>query len=229
MSTIDLVIFDCDGVLVDSEIVAARVEAEMLSAAGFDIAPEELARRYSGLTFQDILLKIEKEAETLFEASLIDRAEAEVDKRLLAEVKPIEGVAQAVEALTVKSCVCSNSSSKRIDAMLRKTDLAPYFEGRIFSALETPSRRPKPAPDVFEHAAAALKARPERTFVVEDSVHGVAGALKAGMRVVGFTGASHTHPGHADMLTEAGAETVIHRMADLGSVVDALSRWSERA
>lgn len=227
MSTIDLVIFDCDGVLVDSEIVAARVEAGMLSSAGFDITPEELARRYSGLTFKDILMAIEEEAEMLFEASLIDRAEAEVDKRLRAEVKPIEGAARAVAAINGEKCVCSNSSRERVETMLRKTGLARQFDGRIFSSLETPSQRPKPAPDVFEHAAAVLKARPERTIVVEDSVHGVSAALKAGMRVVGFTGASHTHPGHADLLTEAGAETVVHRMADLGIVIDALARWSE--
>jgi beta-phosphoglucomutase-like phosphatase (HAD superfamily) len=79
---------------------------------------------------------------------------------------------------------------------------------------------------VFLHAAKALGADPANTFVIEDSVHGIAGAKAAGMRVIGFTGASHSYPGHADVLTEAGAETVIRRWADFGGVVAALSEWS---
>ena len=80
---------------------------------------------------------------------------------------------------------------------------------------------------MFLHAAEAMDASPARTIVVEDSVHGIAGARAAGMRVVGFTGASHSYPGHADVLTEAGAETVIHRLADLKPVLEALAAWSE--
>ena len=113
--------------------------------------------------------------------------------------------------------------------MLARTRLLPFFDGAIFSSLDTPSARPKPAPDVFLHAAETMKADPRRTFVIEDSVHGIAGAKAAGMRVIGFTGASHSHPGHADLLTEAGAETVIRRWADFGAVLAALSQWSEDA
>lgn len=225
----DLVIFDCDGVLIDSEIVAARVEAELLTAAGFEIAPEDLAARYSGLTFRDILMTIEREAEMLFQASMIEEAEAMVDKRLRAEARAIEGAAQAVLSVAGPRCICSNSSAQRIEAMLQKTRLAPLFEGHVFSALETESRKPKPAPDVFLYAARKMDARPEASFVIEDSVHGVTGARAAGMRVIGFTGASHTHPGHADLLTEAGAETVIARWADFPAVLAALSEWSENA
>lgn len=223
----DLVIFDCDGVLVDSEIVAARVEAELLRHAGHEITPEELSERYSGLTFRDILMSIEKEAQMLFQASLLEHAETKVDERLRKEVKAIPGVAQAVAALKVKKCVCSNSSDERIAAMLQKTGLAPLFEGVIFSSLETPTKKPKPAPDVFLYAAEKMNAAPARTFVIEDSGHGIAGARAAGMRVIGFTGASHSHPSHADMLMEAGAETTINRMADLNAVISALSEWSE--
>jgi HAD superfamily hydrolase (TIGR01509 family) len=225
----DLVIFDCDGVLVDSEIVAARVEAELLTAAGFEITPEELAARYSGLTFRDIMLAIEHEAEMLFQASMIEEAEAMVDKRLAREVRPIEGAAQAVLSVSGPKCICSNSSAHRIEAMLQRTGLARFFGDNIFSALDTESRKPKPAPDVFLHAARKMEARPEATFVIEDSIHGITGAKAAGMRVIGFTGASHTHPGHADLLTEAGAETVIARWADFPAVLAALSEWSEDA
>lgn len=227
MSQPNLVIFDCDGVLVDSEILAARVEAEVLTAAGFEISAEELAETYAGLTFKDILMRVEEISNIPFQISLLDRAEELVDRRLRAEVRAIEGVHEAVAAVPVPFCICSNSRSERIDFMLEKVRLLPLFSGRIFSAMETPTGKPKPAPDVFLHAARTLGADPSRCFVIEDSVHGVAGAQAAGMRVIGFTGASHSYPGHADALTEAGAETVIRRWPELKSVLAALSDWSE--
>jgi HAD superfamily hydrolase (TIGR01509 family) len=227
MTAFDLVIFDCDGVLVDSEVIAARVEAELLAAAGYEISAEDLAERYAGLTFTDILLSIEKQAAIPFQASLIDQAEVLVDKRLANEVRAIEGAQAAVASVKVPRCVCSNSTDHRLEAMLERTRLKPFFEGRIFSSRSVPSGRPKPAPDVFLHAAKTMGADPARTLVVEDSVPGVHGARAAGMRVVGFTGASSTFPGHADALTEAGAETVIRRWADFPGVVAALSEWSD--
>lgn len=229
MNQPDLVIFDCDGVLVDSEIIAARIEAELLTQAGFEITAEEIAESYAGLTFKDILLKIEEKAAIPLQATLIDQAEDLVDRRLKTDVRAIEGVHEAVAAVTVPRCICSNSRSERIEVMLERTRVLPLFKGRIFSALETPSGKPKPSPDVFLHAANTYGANPANTFVIEDSVHGIAGAVSAGMRVIGFTGGAHSYPGHADMLTEAGAETVIRRWADLRGVLDALSQWSEHA
>ncbi len=221
----DLIIFDCDGVLVDSEIVAARVEAELVSAAGYEITAEEISEAYAGLTFKDMLIRIEEKAAIPFQVSLIDQAEDLIDRRLAAEVRAIEGVHEAAASVAGHKCICSNSRTGRIELMLEKTRLMPYFAGRIFSSLETPTGKPKPAPDVFLHAAATLDADPANTFVIEDSVHGIAGAKAAGMRVIGFTGAAHSYPGHADALTEAGAETVIRRWADFPAVVAALSDW----
>jgi HAD superfamily hydrolase (TIGR01509 family) len=222
----DLIIFDCDGVLVDSEVIAARVEAEMITDAGFAISAEEMMERYAGLTTRDILVRIEAEAQVPFQASLIDRIKVELDRRLAREVKAIDGAALAVSAVRTPYCICSNSRLERIELMLGRTGLLPLFEGRIHSAQEIPSKRSKPAPDVFLHGAAAMSVEPAKCFVIEDSVHGVHGARAAGMRVIGFTGASHTWPGHADALTEAGAETVINRWSDFAAVVSALSEWS---
>jgi HAD superfamily hydrolase (TIGR01509 family) len=227
MTQIDLVIFDCDGVLVDSEIIAARVEAELLTEAGYPISAEELAETYAGLTFRDILLRVEEKAQIPLQSSLIDRAEKINDHRLATEVLAIDGVHEAVAALAVPRCICSNSSGHRLDAMLTRTRLKPFFDGRIFSAKETPTRRTKPAPDVFLHAAQTLGSNPGKTFVIEDSVHGIHGAKAAGMRVIGFTGASHSYPGHADALTDAGAETVIRRWAEFKGTLAALSEWSD--
>ncbi len=223
----DLVIFDCDGVLVDSEIIAARVDAELITKAGFPIEPEELSERYAGLTFRNILLEIEKEASIPLQASLIDDEQRMLDKRLAREVKAIDGAREAVALTPYKRCVCSNSSKARLEIMLTKTGILPLFGGDIFSAIDTPNVRPKPTPDIYLHAAKAMQAEPPKTFVIEDSVHGVNGARAAGMRVIGFTGAAHSWPGHADALTEAGAETVIRRLADLQGVIAALAEWSD--
>ncbi|RAZ92826.1 HAD family hydrolase [Mesorhizobium hawassense] len=225
----DLVIFDCDGVLVDSEIVAARIEAELLTAAGFEISAEELSETYAGLTFKDIMLRVEEKSQIPFQASLIDRAEELVDRKLRADVRIIDGAREAVAAVTAPRAVCSNSRTERVEFMLEKVRLLPFFAGRIFSGLDIPSKKPKPAPDVFLYAAERLGANPKDTFVIEDSVHGIAGARAAGMRVIGFTGAGHSYPGHADALTEAGAETVIRRWAELNGTIAALSEWSEDA
>ena len=225
----DLVIFDCDGVLVDSEIIAARVEAELLTSAGFEISAEELAETYAGLTFKDIMLRVEEKSQIPFQASLIDRAEELVDRKLRADVRIIDGAREAVAAVTAPRAVCSNSRTARVEFMLEKVRLLPFFAGRIFSGLDIPSKKTKPAPDVFLYAAEKLGANPKNTFVIEDSVHGIAGARAAGMRVIGFTGAGHSYPGHADALTEAGAETVIRRWAELSSTIAALSEWSEDA
>ncbi|RUU53290.1 HAD family phosphatase [Mesorhizobium sp. M2C.T.Ca.TU.002.02.1.1] len=225
----DLVIFDCDGVLVDSEIVAARVEAELLTSAGFEISAEEIFETYAGLTFKDIMLRLEEKSEIPFQASLIDRAEELVDRKLRSDVRIIDGAREAVAAVTAPRAVCSNSRTERVEFMLEKVRLLPFFAGRIFSGLDIPSKKTKPAPDVFLYAAEKLGANPKNTFVIEDSVHGIAGARAAGMRVIGFTGAGHSYPGHADALTEAGAETVIRRWAELNSTIAALSEWSEDA
>jgi len=225
----ELIIFDCDGVLVDSEIIAARIEADLLTAAGYPISGEELSQAYAGLTFKDILLKVEEKSQIPFQASLIDQAEVLVDRRLASEVRAIEGAAAAVAATRTKRCICSNSRTERLDAMLVRTGLKRFFEGRVFSALETPTGKPKPAPDVFLFAAEAMGADPALTFVIEDSVHGIAAAKAAGMRVIGFTGAAHSYPGHADHLTEAGAETVIRRWSEFVPTLAALAAWSEIA
>ena len=225
----DLVIFDCDGVLVDSEIIAARIEAELLTSAGYEITPEELAETYAGLTFKDIMMRVEEKSAIPFQASLIDRAEALVDRKLRSDVRAIDGVREAVASVTVPRAVCSNSRTERVEFMLEKVGLLAFFAGRIFSGLDIPSKKTKPAPDVFLFAAEKLGANPRNSFVIEDSVHGVAGARAAGMRVIGFTGAGHSYPGHADALTEAGAETVIRRWAELKSVIAALSEWSADA
>lgn len=220
----DLIIFDCDGVLVDSEIVAARNEAGLLSDAGYPVTTEDIVERFAGLTFPDILREVEREAGIPLQASLIEKSEKLVDERLAREVKPIPGAAQALTGTPTPVCVCSNSSMARLDITLGRTGLKPLVEGRVYSASDLGLKN-KPAPDVFLHAATAHGADPARTFVIEDSVPGVTAARAAGMRVIGFTGGSHSYPTHADRLIEAGAETVVTRLSEIHALIGALAEF----
>jgi HAD superfamily hydrolase (TIGR01509 family) len=225
MSSFDLIIFDCDGVLVDSEIIAAQVESRLLTEAGYPISVEEMGERFSGMTWKNILLAIEQEASIPLSATLIDKSEKLLDERLARDVKIIEGVRFALSKLTTQTCICSNSSRQRLDMMLTKVGLKPYFDPHIYSAKDLGPDRVKPKPDIFLHGVKQFGVSASRTVVIEDSVHGVHGAVAAGCRVIGFTGASHTYPSHADRLTDAGAETVIARMSDLPATIEALAEW----
>lgn len=227
MTPIELVIFDCDGVLIDSEIIAAEVEAQLLSRNGYRIEPQEISERYSGLPWKAILMEIEASAGIPFSASLIDEAERLVDERLAREVRMIDGADEAVRAIRQPKCICSNSSGERLRLSLGHVGLYEAFTPNVFSALEVGTKKGKPAPDVFLFAAKAMGADPAGSVVIEDSVHGVTGARAAGMRVIGFTGASHTYSSHADRLIEAGAETVINRMRDLPATIEAFEVWSD--
>lgn len=224
MSSPDLIIFDCDGVLVDTETIAARSEAQLLTEAGYPVTAEDMMERYAGMTFTDILKEVEREAGIPLQASLIEKSERLLDQRLAREAKSVPGAAQALADAHVPTCVCSNSSEGRLDITLTRSGLKPLVEGRVYSASQL-GLKSKPAPDVFLHAAEARGAKPANTFVIEDSVPGVTAAKAAGMRVIGFTGGSHSYPAHADRLIEAGAETVISRLADLHPLIEAMAEF----
>jgi HAD superfamily hydrolase (TIGR01509 family) len=169
----DLVIFDCDGTLVDSELIAARVDTELLAEAGVEIEVEDFVQRYAGLTFTETVLKIEEEFKVPLQASIIDRSKHILDRRLSAEVQQIEGARSAVLGVKGKRCVCSNSAPERLEGMLGHTGLLPLFNGNVFSARALSSHKPKPAPDIFLYAAEKMDADPANSFAIEDSVHGI--------------------------------------------------------
>ena len=123
------------------------------------------------------------------------------------------------------TCVCSNSSMERLAISLKKTRLWDRFMPHVYSATEVGDHQPKPAPNVYRYAMAEFGADPRDTVVLEDSVFGISAAKAAGARVIGFTGGAHTWPTHADVLTDAGAETVINRLADLPATAEALLAW----
>lgn len=221
---LSLIIFDCDGVLVDSEIVAAEIEAEKFAELGLELSAGEIAERFAGLTLARIVEILTEETGVRFPDNFVDTIERESDRRL-AKVATIPGVHEMLDRLDLPRCICSNSMGNRLELMLRPAKLWDRFRPYVYPAREVGTKRGKPAPDVFLHACAQFEVSPHEAIVLEDSVHGVAAAVAAGCRVVGFTGGRHTHTGHADSLTEAGAETVISRLADFPATVEAFSDW----
>ncbi len=222
-----LIIFDCDGVLIDSEILSAEVDCAILREYGYEISPAELAHRFAGITTEGIFQLVGEEIGREFPDEVLDRAKRETDLKLRREVAPIEGVHEMLDALDDPRCICSNSRLSRLEVSLQKVGLWDRFRPYIFSAQEVGTKRGKPAPDVFLHAAGVFETDPADAIVIEDSVTGVAGGVAAGMRVIGFTGASHSWPGHGETLMDAGALTVVRRLAEVPPTIEALREWRQ--
>jgi HAD superfamily hydrolase (TIGR01509 family) len=219
-----LVIFDCDGVLIDSEIVAARHTANALTTAGFPITADDLIVRFAGLTDEEMFRRLEAESDRRLPEDFAKACAEEVD-RLLGAVEIVPGAEDVLDRLEGPRAVCSNSSSARLKVSLEAVGLWDRLMPDIFSAREVGDGTPKPSPNVYLHAAATTGNAPAETIVIEDSVHGVIGAKAAGMRVIGFIGASHSWPGHGEALMEAGAETVVRRLVGVLPVIAALREW----
>jgi HAD superfamily hydrolase (TIGR01509 family) len=224
-----LIIFDCDGVLIDSEILSARVDCELLRELGYEIEPTELAHRFAGITTERIFRTVGEEMGRAVPDDVVRRAERETDRRLKEDVQPVAGVHEMLDMLDDPRCICSNSRAERLRVSLERTGLWDRFRPYVFSARDVAEAREKPAPDVFLHAAGVFEAGPDETVVIEDSATGVVGAVAAGMRVIGFTGASHSWPGHGEALMEAGALTVVSRLADVPATIEALREWRSTA
>lgn len=219
-----LTIFDCDGVLIDSEIIVSEIAANLLAGVGYEATALEITARFTGYTDAEMFAIVEEDIGRTLPADFLDRFERAVADGLR-RVKPVAGMAALVDRLEGARCVCSNSGSARVRATLETAGLYDRFKPYLYSAPEVGSRRGKPAPDVFLYAAGDFRTAPADTVVIEDSPAGVAGAAAAGMRVIGFTGGAHAWPGLADALTEAGAETVVRRAIDIAAVIDAFRSW----
>lgn len=181
-----LIIFDCDGVLVETEAVGARVDQAILAEHGWHLSIEEVAERFVGATADHFVATVEHHLGIQLGFDWHERYGERYRLAYERELTAVEGIAEALEALPFPICVASNSSGDHVASVLRQTGLLQHFEGRIFSATEV--ARGKPAPDVFLHAAQALGFGPAGCIVVEDSVFGVLAARSAGMRVLGYGG-----------------------------------------
>ena len=201
-----LVIFDCDGVLIDSEIVVARLEAEAMTELGLPMTTEAVCARFAGTTTREVWETVERELGRPLPPGFLEHHLAHVRDVFARDLKPVPGAHAMVQALDLPSCVASSTRLPALVDNLATCGLAHLFDGRIFSASQV--KRAKPAPDVFMYAASQMGADPVDCLVIEDSVAGVTAARRAGMNVVGFVGAGHVTRGLADRLRTAGAAEV---------------------
>ena len=225
MAEIQLVIFDCDGVLMDSEIVAAEAELEVYSKYGVEMTRQEFATRFAGENARSVKEKIEQDIGQELPESVIEETRKNVNAKCMAEAQMIEGADQVLDLLDQARCVCSNAPPERLRSVLGRVGLYDRFRPYVFSAQEKEPFLFKPKPDIILRALAEFEVSSSQAIVIEDSVHGIQAARAAGTRVIGFTGASHTYSSHADELIDAGAETVISRFSDLPGIVSAFSSW----
>jgi HAD superfamily hydrolase (TIGR01509 family) len=213
----DLIIFDCDGVLVDSEVISCRAHAETLTRHGYPITPDQVLKRFLGVSDREARLMIEAE----IGRKLSDDFEAQVKHATLrfyqGDLQAIAHVGDAIAAIDLPRCVASSGTPEKIRHGLTCAGLYDLLSPHIFSATQVD--RGKPAPDLFLFAAEQMKAAPGRCVVIEDSVPGVIGARAADMVVLGFHGGSHCTPGHAELLRAAGAAVTFDDMRQLPELV----------
>jgi HAD superfamily hydrolase (TIGR01509 family) len=208
----DLIIFDCDGVLIDSEVLSCRCLSQVLAGYGINLGLDQALELFLGRSTTAVLDHYEALGRPIpqqFSAEL----SAGVRAAFLSALCPIEGVSSVLEGLQIPYCVASSSDFDRVSFSLSLTGLAPHFDSRLYTSQMV--ERGKPAPDLFLYAAERMQADPRRTLVIEDSISGVRAGKAAGMTVWGFVGGSHyqSRDGKA-MLCDAGADRVFGRMAD---------------
>ena len=214
----ELVIFDCDGVLVDSEPIALSVTRRMLEEAGLRLTDAETRERFLGLSLDSVLKRMDSELAAPLPRGFHEQLSDEILAAFGRELKAIEGVKQAVARLHAPVCVASSSAPARIRYSLKVTGLEPLFAPNLFSAAQVANG--KPAPDLFLFAARMMNAKPPDCLVIEDSVAGITAARAAGMTAFGFVGGSHfSDPRQATQLTAAGAELIFADMAELPDIV----------
>jgi beta-phosphoglucomutase-like phosphatase (HAD superfamily) len=210
----ELVIFDCDGVLVDSEPIINRAHAELLTACGYPITERDLVERFCGMSDAEMLAIVERERGCALPASYGERVGVMIEGGFCQSLVAIEGVTEALGAIRLPVCVASSSSLDHIRRKLESTGLLDRFgQNNLFSAAMV--ARGKPAPDLFLYAAQRLGAQPSRCLVVEDSPAGIEAACAAGMTAIGFCGGSHCGPEHRSRLQACGAALVIDDMHEL--------------
>jgi len=212
MPRFELVIFDCDGVVVDSERIVHEVFADFIRSLGAHLDAARMNELFLGRRLEDCLAVVESMTGRPAPKDALDRYRARRDRVLRERVRPIEGVREVLEGLTVPFCIASSGDHAKMRTTLGSTGLLPLFEGRLYSGTDV--ARGKPAPDVFLLAAQRMGATPARTAVIEDSVNGVLAGCAAGMTVFAFAGLVSA----AD-LAAAGATRTFTRMRDLPALL----------
>jgi beta-phosphoglucomutase-like phosphatase (HAD superfamily) len=218
-----MVIFDCNGVLVDSELLITTTASQEFSRIGLKLPPDLLARYFTGRRTADMLAEIETAAGRRLPDGFAARRSAAFIERLRRDLRPTAHIAHALSWLRGPKCVASSAPLERMRICLETAGLLKFFDPCLFSASDL--QRGKPAPDIFLLVAEKMRAAPRDCIVVEDSPVGVTAAAAAGMTPIGFVGGSHAGPDLATRLKASGARAVIGDMRMLkGAVVD-LRGW----
>ncbi|MCF2146100.1 HAD family hydrolase [Desmonostoc muscorum LEGE 12446] len=207
----ELVIFDCDGVLVDSETLGNRILVEFVAEFGLVLELEEAILLFKGCKMADCVAVIEQRLGKKMPQDFVTQFRARTAEAFERELLPVNGIEAALDKINLPICVASSGPPEKIKLALRVTNLLPRFEGRIFSSYEIGSW--KPAPDLFLHAAKNMGFQAPSCTVVEDSILGVRAGVAAGMRVLGYTNQSE-----ATLLEACGAH-VFHSMCQLPSLL----------
>jgi len=208
----ELLILDCDGVVVDSEPITIRVLTEMLDGLGVSMEVEDVARKFSGHTFAHTLEGVAELVGAPLPPDFIPNYRDRTFAAMEAELKPVPGIVAALDRMTIPYCIASNGPHAKMRKTLGITSLLPRFEGRMFSSADVPNG--KPFPDLFLFAARHFAVPPAACLVVEDSESGIAAGLAAGMSVYGFSGRTSDA-----RLLAAGAHRVFREMSELPTLV----------
>lgn len=215
MRQIKAILFDCDGVLIDSEPMGCTALAETVTAHGRQMDREEATRIFSGNSAA--ASKAWLQAAGLPAEQVFDEADARLFAMFDAHVPLVPGIEKLLQEFKGKIAVCSNSLIRRLDRSICKTTIAARFNGHIYSAEHV--ARPKPAPDLAVFAAARLGVAPTDSLFIDDNVQGIQCGKAAGCLTVGFIGPSDHRPGHAERLLAAGADHVVYTMEELGELL----------
>ncbi|MBI3705440.1 MAG: HAD-IA family hydrolase [Rhizobiales bacterium] len=218
-----MVIFDCNGVLVDSEPLATAIVSQEFMRAGFPLTPDIVARYFTGRRPADMFAEVEAAAGRKLPPDFATTVATATLRRFRAELRATKHATYALSWLRGPKCVASSSSIDRIRVSLDSTDLLRFFEPNLFSASEV--RSGKPAPDLFLHAAGRMRVEPRACIVVEDSAVGVTAGIAAGMTAIGFVGGSHATGQLGNQLRAAGASAVISDLRALKSTIIDLRGW----
>jgi HAD superfamily hydrolase (TIGR01509 family) len=212
-----LIIYDCDGTLIDSETIAGAECARAITSLGLSYTVEAFNLKFTGIPARITWQMLEQELGRPLPEGFSEAVNVEIHRRFHEELELIAGVREAVEQLGQPRCVASSTGLPSLRRNLEKVGLLDVFDPGIFSASQV--KRGKPAPDVFLYAASQMGFDPVECIVIEDSVNGVLAARRAGMRVVGFTGGGHATEALGPKLLAAGAGAVIAHMEHLPGLV----------
>ncbi|WP_339777636.1 HAD family hydrolase [uncultured Thalassospira sp.] len=205
---ISCVIFDCDGVLIDSEILSFAVDERVLAGHGIKMSAAQIAQDFGGISYGEMVAMLNDRFGTQLDpADYQQTCEGILADIFKADLCAIDGIAGVLAEMRVPICVASGSDLARLAMCLDITGLDGFFADKVFSAQQV--EKGKPAPDVFLFAAQRMAVLPQHCLVIEDSPSGVMAARAAGMQVVGFLGGAHRHHGDAVLLHDAGAPHVV--------------------